>query len=177
MTIAFLLAGAGLLGLFLILYLARGLRPKDGDLDQLAAQLRPIDVNAFRNLIDEREEEYLRAHLPGSEFRSIHRERMLAAVEYVWCATRNTSILMSLGEAAKQSSDPAVVAAADKLMENALRLRLYAIRAVPRMYLSMLLPSAGRAPQFVAETYDTMIRQAVVLGCLRHPACGMSSAV
>lgn len=176
MTIPLIFAGAGLLGLFLILYLAKGLRSPGGDLNDLAARLQPIDVNAFRNLIDQREEEYLRAHLPGREFRSIHRERMLAALEYVWCATRNTSILISLGEAAKRSSDPAVVTAAEKLIENALRLRLYALRAVPRMYVSMVLPSASRAPQFVVETYDTMVRQAIVIGCLRHPAREVSSA-
>src|SRR6266851_7669501 len=177
MMISFIFAGAGLLGLFLILYLAKGLRSPGGDLGELVARLRPIDVNAFRNLIDQREEEYLRAHLPRREFRSIHRQRMRAAVEYVWCATRNTSILMSLGEAAKHSSDAAVVTAADKLIENAQRLRLYAIQAVPRMYVSMLFPSASKAPQFIAETYDTMVRQAVVLGCLQHPAGGMSSAL
>ena len=170
MMLPFLFTGAGLLGLLLIFYLASGLRTKGGDLDQLVTQLRPIDVNAFRNLIDEREEEYLRTHLPPQEFRSIHRERMLAAVEYVWCATKNTAILMTLGEAAKQSSDPALVAAADKLLENAVRLRLYAIRSLPRLYFSMVFPSANRAPHFVAETYDAMVRQAVVLGCLRHPA-------
>jgi hypothetical protein len=167
----------GVVALVLILQLAKGHRQVGGNLDEMAAQLRPIDVSAFRNLIDEREEEYLRAHLPRKEFRNIHRERMLAAVEYVWCATRNTSILMSLGEAAKQSPDPAVVAAAEKLIENALRLRLYALQAVPRMYVSMLFPSASRAPQFFAETYDTMVRQAVVLGCLRHPARGVSAAL
>ena len=172
----FIFAGVGLLGLFLILYLATGLRPKGGNLDDLAAQLRPIDVDAFRNLIDAREEEYLRAHLPMREFRGIHRERMLAAVEYVWCATRNTSILMSLGEAAKQSPDPAVIAAADKLLENALRLRLYAIQSLPRLYLSMIFPYVSAAPHFIAETYETMTRQALVLGCLRRPPKGVSAA-
>ena len=44
------------------------------------------------------------------------------------------------------------------------------------MYVSMLFPSAGQAPQFIAETYDTMVRQAVVLGCLQ-PAKGTSGAV
>ena len=177
MIMPFIYAGAGALGLFVILYLAKGLRPKGGDLCELTARLRPIDVNAFRNLMDEREEEYLRAHLPLKEFRSVHRERMLAAVEYVWCATRNTSILISLGEAAKQSMDPAVVIAADKLIENSQRLRLYAMQALPRMYVSMLFPSASRAPEFIADTYDTMVRQAVMLGCIQRPAHGISSAV
>jgi hypothetical protein len=176
MTIPFIFAGVGLLGLFLILYLAMGLRPKGGNLDELAAQLRPIDVDAFRNLIDEREEEYLRAHLPVRDFRGVHRERMMAAVEYVWCATKNTTILTSLGEAAKQSSDPAVVAAADKLLENALRLRLYAIQSLPRLYISMIFPHASAAPHAIAETYEIMARQAIVLGCVRTPAGEVSAA-
>ena len=174
MMTPFIYAGAGGLGLVVILYLAKGLRPKGGDLRELSARLRPMDVNAFRNLIDEREEEYLRANLPLKEFRSIHRERIGAAVEYVWCATRNTSVLISLGEAAKQSSDPAVVIAADKLIENSQRLRLFAMQVLPRMYVSMLFPSASRGPEFIAETYDTMVRQAVVLGCMQRPARGMS---
>lgn len=177
MMLPFVFAGVGLLGLFLIVYLAVGLRPKGGNIDDLAAQLRPIDVDAFRNLIDEREEEYLRAHLSMREFRGVHRERMMAAVEYVWCATKNTSILMSLGEAAKQSADPAVVAAADKLLENALRLRLYALQSLPRLYLSMVFPHASAAPHVIAETYETMTRQAIVLGCVRRPASEMSVAV
>jgi hypothetical protein len=174
MIIPIIFAAVGLLALFLILYLARGLRAPGGDLDKLTAQLRPIDVNAFRNLIDEREEQFLRERLPAAEFRSIHRERMLAAVDYVWCAAKNTSILIRLGEAAKQSPDPTIVAAAEKLIENALRLRLYALQMVPRLYLGMLFPSASRAPHFVAETYDTMARQAVVLGCLQYPSRGVA---
>jgi len=177
MTVALLFSAVGLLGLFLILYLATGLLPRGGNLDELAAQLRPIDVNAFRNLINEREEEYLRAHLPAREFRGVHRERMMAAVEYVWCATRNTSILMSLGEAAKQGSDPTVIAAADKLIENALRLRLYAIQSLPRLYLSMIFPTTSAAPHFIAEAYESMTHQALVLGCLQRPAREASAAI
>ncbi len=72
---------AGLIALVLILRLGNGHGRSGGNLDELAARLRPIDVDAFRNLIDEREAEYLRARLSPKEFRSIHRERMLAAVE------------------------------------------------------------------------------------------------
>jgi len=176
MMVPLIFVGVGVLGLFVILHLAMGLRPKGGNLDELAAQLRPIDVDAFRNLIDEREEEYLRAHLPAGEFRGVHRERMLAAVEYVWCATKNTAILIRLGEAAQQSSDLRTVAAADKLLDNALRLRLYAIQSLPRLYLSMVFPNARAAPHFIAETYETMARQAIVLGCVRSAASEASAA-
>lgn len=177
MILALIFVITALLGLLLIIYLAKDHLAIGGNLDELAAQLQPIDVDAFRNLIDEREEEFLRDRLPWSEFRSIHRERMLAAVEYVWCAARNTSILIRLGEAAKQSSDPAVSAAAEKLLDNALRLRLYAFEAIPRFYLGILFPHTSRKPYLIAETYDIMTRQVVMLCCLHYPTRGMSSVL
>ena len=176
MMIPLVFAIVGLLALALMLYFAKSHRHNGGDLDQLASQLKPIDVNAFRNLIDEREEEFLRRNLPSAEFRSIQRERKLAAVEYIWCAAQNAAILIHLGEAAKQDPDPAVSAAAEKLLENALRLRLYAFQVVPRLYLGLLFPGASLAPYFVADSYDAINRQAVMLGCLQHSAREMSSA-
>jgi hypothetical protein len=177
MTVSLIFAIAGLLALLLLLYLAKGHHATGGDLDELASQLHPIDVDAFRNLIDAREEEFLRQRLPAHEFRSIHRERILAAVGYVWCAAQNAAILIRLGEAAKQDSDPAISAAAGKLVDNALRLRLYAFQAIPRLYLGILLPHTSLKPYFIVETYDTMTRQVVMLGCLRYPTRGMSSAL
>jgi hypothetical protein len=176
MMIPVVLALVGFLALALMLYFATTHRHKGRDLDQLASQLKSIDLNAFRNLIDEGEEEFLRRNLPSSEFRSIQRERKLAAVEYIWCAAQNAGILIRLGEAAKHDPDPAVSAAADKLLENALRLRLYAFQVVPRLYLGLLFPGASLAPYFVADSYDNMNRQAVMLGRLQHSTREMSSA-
>jgi hypothetical protein len=177
MMIPLIFAGAGLLTLFLILYLAKGLRSPGGNIDELASQLRPIDVDAFRNLIDENEEQFLRERLPPREFRGVHRERKLAAVQYIWCAAQNAAILIRLGEAARQNSDPAIAAAAEKLVGNALRLRLYAFQAIPRLYVTAVVPWAHASPNFVADTYDSMTRQVVMLGCLHYPTRGMSSAL
>jgi hypothetical protein len=176
MMIPVVLAVIGFFALALMLYFGTTLRHKGGDLDRLASQLKPIDVNAFRNLIDEGEEEFLRRNLPSAEFRSIQRERKLAAVEYIWCAAQNAAILIRLGEAAKRDPDPAVSAAADKLLDNAFRLRLYAFQVVPRLYLGLLFPGATLAPYFVADSYDAINRQAVMLGCLQRSTREMSSA-
>ena len=165
------------LGLLLILYIAKGHHATGGNLDQLALQLRSVDVEAFRNLIDHREQDYLRERLPASEFRGIQRERMLAAVEYVRAAASNAAILIRLAEAARQNSDPAVAQAADKLLDNAIRLRLYAFRVVPRLYFGMLMPGVSLAPIDLADAYDTITRQVVMLGCLQYPTRGMSSAL
>jgi hypothetical protein len=175
MTIAIIFAVIGAIALAAIIYLARS-NTRHENLGELAAQLRPVDVRAFRNLLAEHEEQFLRENLPFREFRSIHRERMLAATEYVRCAAQNAAILIRLGEAARLSTDPEIVIAADRLLDNALRLRLYAIQTLPRLYVAILLPSVARAPSSLADTYDTMTRQVVMLG-LRYPTYGMSSAL
>jgi hypothetical protein len=169
MTIPVIFILVGLIGLSLLISLIVG-RSRKADLDALTAQLQPIDVNAFRNLIDEQEEEYLRMRLPAHEFRSIHRERMLAAADYVWATARNSGILVRLAQAAKDHPDPAVAAAAESLFENALQARLYALRIIPRVYLSMLFPDIRHTPDVVAERYETATRQVVMLRVARSHA-------
>jgi hypothetical protein len=160
-----------------ILYFARNSRRPAGNLDQLAAQLRPVDVRAFRNLMDQDEEQFLRENLPYREFRTIHCQRMLAAAEYVRCASRNAAILVTLAQAAQQSTDPKIAAAANRLLENALHFRLYALRTIPFLHMAIVFPGIRRTPEFFADTYDSMARQVVMLGCLRYPTHGMSSAL
>ena len=177
MTLAVVFVFIGLIALALIIYLAKGHLNSRSDLQKLSTQLRPVDVAAFCNLISSNEQEFLRDHLPPHEFRTIHRERMLAAVEYVRCAAHNAAILIRLGESARQHSDPAIRDTAQKLVDNGLRLRLYAFQLVPRLYLSMAFPKLGPASGVLADTYDTMSRQVVMLGCLQFPTHGMSSAL
>ncbi len=165
-----------LLALILILHVAKGHHATGRDLDQLASQLQSVDVDAFRNLIDQREEEYLRERLPVGVFRGIQRERKLATIEYIRCATTNAAILIRLAEAARENSDPAIAQAADKLFDNALRLRLYSFRVVPWLYLSLLFPGASLVPTELADAYDTVARQVVMLG-LQYPTRGMSGAL
>ena len=169
MIIPAIVAVLGILILGLVLYLWVNTRRKGGDLDELAAQLRPIDVDAFRNLIDEREEQFLRDSLGWYEFRSIHRERVLAAVDYIRGASQNAGILIRLAEAATSDPDPTIVTAAESLLENATRVRLYAFQVVPQLYMSILVPGIRHVPQSLAERYDAMTRQGVTLSCLKSP--------
>jgi hypothetical protein len=177
MTASLVFSLIGILGLLLVLYLAAGYRRPPGGHEGLAARLRPVDVNAFRNLIDVRERSFLRAHLPRREFRSLNRQRMLAASEYVWCAAQNAGVLMQLAEEARRDEDPAVAAAAEKLLDNALRLRLYAFELIPRLYLSMWFPEASLESPSIADSYDSMTRQVVTLSCLHQPAQALAHAL
>jgi len=128
------------------------------------SELQAIDVEAFRNLIDENEEAYLREHLSGANFRRVHRERMLAAIEYVKAAYGNAGILVKIAEAARESSDPEVATAAGKLFDNAVQLRWDAVQVIPRLYLKVLLPGMSQAPRNLFDHYDMVASQALVLG-------------
>ncbi|HTZ97380.1 MAG TPA: hypothetical protein VMB18_13345 [Terriglobales bacterium] len=143
---------------------------------QTDQQLHPVDVEAFRNLIDPQEEEYLRARLKPSEFRRIQRQRLAAAVEYIHGASRNAGILLHMADAARQSTDPAVVQSAEILIEQATQLRLYAYQAVPRLYFAMAFPSWKVSPVRVAEGYEEMTRQVVSLRT-HYPMSEVSSAL
>jgi hypothetical protein len=139
-------------------------------------QIRSVDLRAFQNLMDPEEEEYLRRNLVPADFRRIHRERLQAAVEYIKCAAANAAVLMRLAEAARRNSDPAIANAAIRLIDDATRLRTYAFQAVPRLYLAMVFPGRRFSPARIAESYEQMTRQVVLLG-LQYPTGNISRAL
>ena len=166
MSLAVFFVILSVLALVTLVLLARGHWSVQASNVRHPTELQPIDVNAFRNLIDESEEAYLRDTLPPGEFRRLQRERMLAAVDYVRGAYRNAGVLVQIAQTARESADPAIASAAENLFENAVRLRLYAVRVIPRLYVNALLPGRSFAPQRLVERYDSLTRQAVVLSCM-----------
>jgi hypothetical protein len=177
MTTTIILVLMALLTLLCLLWLAKGRTVSAIVLQNPTEHMRAVDVEAFRNLVDPDEEEFLRTHLSPPEFRKIQRERLRAAVDYVSCAAQNAAILLRVADAGRRSSDPATAEAAEKLVDNAIRLRLYASLAIPRLYLGMILPGARISPIRIAESYEQMTRLVVLLGCLQYPTRGISAAL
>ena len=177
MIITLLLVVAAFLALGFLVRLAKRHAEGSQALENPTEHIRAVDVEAFRNLVDPEEEKFLRSNLAPAEFRKIQRERLRAAVDYVSCAAQNAAILVRLADAGRHSSDPATAEAAEKLVNNAIRLRLYASLAIPRLYLGMILPGAHIAPVRVAESYEQMTRLVVLLGCLQYPTRGISAAL
>jgi hypothetical protein len=165
--------GLGALGV--LLWFRRG-NASSHVLENPAEHLRSVDIEAFRNLIDPDEEDYLRSRLPAAEFRRIQRERLRSALEYISCAARNAAILLRIGEAARRSPDPATAEAAEKLVDQAIRLRLYAFQAIPQLYIGIVFPGWHPASLRVVESYEQVTRQVVRLG-LQYPVRGVSAAL
>ena len=170
MTIAILLVIAAALGLVFILgvTLSRSLQVSPGA--ALARQIKPIDIEAFRNLIDPAEDEYLGRRLPAAEFRLVRRERLRAMAAYVQAAGRNADILVRVGQGALSAGDAPTAEAARRLVDNALLLRRNAIFALLRIYVALAWPNSGLAATRVLRGYEQLNGSAMLLGRLQNPA-------
>ena len=154
----------------LVFFVLRGFGPSRPVTDQaeLNDNIRTVDLEAFRNLIDPEEEEFLRLHLPADEFRAIQRQRLRAAIDYLAAVSHNAALLLHLGLSARRSSDPRIAETAQNLVDNALRLRLYSALAICKIGLRI----AVLQPAGIAERYQLMTEGAAQLGRLRSPSNG-----
>ncbi len=138
-------------------------------LEELVSQTRAVDIAAFRNLVDPDEEHYLRRKLSPREFRSIHRERMIAATEYVRAASHNAMILMRLGEATRHHADPEIARTGQELVNNATQLRLYSLLAMAKLYTVICLPNAALSLGAMADRYERVSGLAARVGRMQDP--------
>src|SRR5581483_12470285 len=120
---------------------------------QLILQIRHVDLQAFRNLFDRQDEEYLRQHINAADFRTWQKMRIRAALEYVTWASENAALLIAIGEMAKSSSDMTVAAHGKQLANVALSLRLNCILARVKLYVTLVFPFPGFAIEPVFHRY------------------------
>jgi hypothetical protein len=167
MTLVIVLIIAAVLGLVFLVRVtlfADGLRPG------ASQQLEIIDLDAFRNLVDPAETEYLRRRLPALEFRRVQRARLRAMASYVHAAGQNAAALMKIGQSALEGSDAQTSQAARELVDNALLLRRNATFALFRIYVALAWPDAGLTAVPILHDYERVNGFAMLLGRLQNPA-------
>lgn len=169
MTLAIILVLAAALALVVILRIAfsRSLQLSSAS---LATQIQPIDIEAFRNLVDPAEDEYLRCRLPPAEFRTVRRERLRATAAYIQVAARNAAVLVRLGQAALVGNDPRTLEAAIQLIQSAILLRRNATFALLKIYVALAWPNGGPSAVPVLHCYERLNGSAMLLGRLQNPA-------
>lgn len=140
MSILWMSVPVALLLLGLLWFAARGYGHRVNSAGDLSARLCPVDLESFQNLVDPDEEEFLRSHLPRSEFRTIQRERLRAAAEYVSTVSQNAAVLLRFGQAARASADVATATAGRQLTEQAIRVRILSLRALVELRIGILFP-------------------------------------
>jgi hypothetical protein len=171
LAIVLVIVAAVALGVILRLAVSRSLQAKGSS--NLAARIRPLDVEAFRNLINPAEDHYLRCHLPAAQFRMVRRARLRAIVSYVQVAGSNAAVLVRVGEAALATGDPRVAEAAQQLVNHALLLRRNTTVALARIYVALAWPHSGMAAVRVIDRYEQVSGSAMLLGRLQNPAAAV----
>jgi hypothetical protein len=176
MTLAIVLVIAAVLSLVVILRAAVSRNLQISGDRRLAAQIQPIDLDAFRNLADPAEDDYLRRRLTSPELRQVRRLRLKAMAAYVQIAAKNAVLLIHLGQAALNSSDPQTAVAARDLINDALQLRRNAAFAMLKIYAAWLWPNVGVGAAGVLDGYRQLNGSAMLLGRLQNPAAPLRIA-
>jgi hypothetical protein len=157
-----------LFALALLAYLATRNRTNQTGIDGAISMIRSIDIEAFRNLVDPAEEEFLRSVLSSKKFRELKRERAWAALAYVRCAGRAAVLFARAGQAAQRSSDPQIAESGMQIAHRALRLRLYSLQASLRLLGQAVLPSNTNRPlSSLIDEYERTAENLLRLGRLR----------
>jgi hypothetical protein len=130
-------------------------------------------MQAFRNLANPAEDDYLRRHLPPAQFRFVRRERLRAMATYVQIVAANSAVLISAGQAALASGDPRLAEASRQLMNDALLLRRNATVALARIYFALAWPYSSFAAVKVVDRYEKASGSAMLLGRLQNPAAAV----
>ena len=171
LAIVLVISAGVALGLILRLAMSRSLPTKG--VSKLPRTIRPIDVEAFRTLINPVEDQYLRRRLSPSQFRLVRRARLRAVAAYVQVAGSNAELLMRAGEAAMDTGDPRVVEAAQQLVGQALLLRRNTTVALVRIYVALAWPNSPFAAERVIDRYEQVSGSAMLLGRLQNPAAAV----
>jgi len=177
MIIAIVLVAAAALSLLAIVGTALARRLQTSAEGSLADQICLLDVEAFRNLADPGEEEYLRGRLPDAEYRKVRRARLHALAGYVQTAGKNAAALAVMGQNALSSEDAATVEAARRLVEQAVLLRRNAGLLLVRIYADRLWPTSNLGAAPILDRYNRVSGAAMLLGRLQNPAAAVRIAI
>lgn len=165
MNLALLLVVVAAISLIVIVLMGRS-RLQFSD----ATEIQAIAVDAFRNLADSRESQYLRKRLPAPEFRRLQRIRLRALAVYVRAVGQNAVVLIRIGHQALNSDSAEMAEAARRLIDEALLSRRNAGLALLRIYLCLIWPDTGFAASPILESYERLSGSAMLLSRLRNPA-------
>ncbi len=169
MIVTAILVAAGLALAGFLFLVVRGTTGAKGTLEEVGRATRPVDLAAFRNLVDPAEDEFLRQSLPPAVFRRVQRQRLRAAIVYVGRSAANAAVLLRIGEALRRE-DPASAAMGQEIADAALRLRVYALLVLAILHARVWFPAIGTPVHEVGTRYEELRNQFGRLARTRHPA-------
>ena len=123
---------------------------------QAGLSIRPVDLKAFRTLIDRDDEFFLRSRLPRGKFLRLKRQRIRVMLLYVARIASNASAVLRMTEASRLSPTPEVATAAAQVMELATQIRLQCLVAMSKLCLEYAVPSLQFTPAMLVLKYQSL---------------------
>jgi hypothetical protein len=124
-------------------------------LDEARTLMNSLDLQAFQNLVDPAEEDFLRSSLPADQFRRIRRARAWAALAYVRTLSQIALEFSRFGHGMRNSADPRLAELGRQIVGSAVLLRLRALEAGSRLFVAVAFPDIPqRYPHPLFEQYS-----------------------
>ena len=139
--------------------------------------VRPVDLTAFRTLMDRDDELFLRRKLPRAKFSHLKRQRIRVTLRYVGRIASNASAVMQMGEAERLNPAPEVAGAAAQVMELATQIRLQCLVAMSKLALEYAVPSLQLTPAMLAPKYQSLRDSVSRLGDLTQGQARLAEAI
>lgn len=129
--------------------------------------VRPVDLQAFRTLIDRDDELFMKGKLPRSRFFQLKRQRIRVTLRYVGRIAGNASAVMHMGESLRVSPQPEVASTAAQVTELATQIRLQCLLAMGKLAVEYAMPSLQLTPGMLVPKYQTLKDKVSRLGDLQ----------
>ena len=115
--------------------------------------LSPVDLEAFRNLTDPREVDFLRVNLSPREFRRIQRLRLRAAAVYISAISQNAGRLVVVGRSVNAHPDEEIAALGLDVVHRAFQLKLSCLLALLKVGATIVFPTLLSPSSRIADRY------------------------
>ena len=118
--------------------------------------LHRVDTVAFRNLLSEAEDQYLRVSLSSAQYRTVRRARLRASQEYLLWIAEDCAVLLAAvrGNTVQASGEAAAIA------QNAVRLRVITLAFWSLLWVEYLTPGLRVRPFRALRRYEEFWRSA-----------------
>ncbi len=169
MITIFLVTGV-VAALIFVFYIARRSVLSSQSYDELSRQVVPVDIAAFRNLVDENETRFLREHLAPAAFRAVQRQRQIAVLAYVRAVAHNAALLIAMADPARTHPNSEVASIARAVVEQALQLRIRSLLLLVKLWAGIALPGLSVAGSSIVDRYQNVSSGFVNFVRLSRPA-------
>lgn len=143
--------------------------------ENIADDIRHVDMLALNNLLNPQEEDFLRRTLPSHAFHRVRRMRTRALIEYVRAIACNAALAMHWSELARSSPDPMIVAAANTVGRTAIEVRLRSLQAICVLSASIVFPNIRTENLLPLQTYGRLKAIFIASGAVTSEAFQIAS--